>query len=115
MKHLHKLKKHKYKTGTVIFHCVLPECHYKIESFLSLGKRSLCNICGEEFLLDEYSIKLVRPHCRNCGKQRVTDDEGKAHYVHKVRGTLAAVAESSTEELRKRLANAVVVHAEDDV
>jgi hypothetical protein len=65
--------------------------------------------------MDEYTLKLIKPHCRNCGKQKVTDNEGNTRYVNKIRGVLNAVADSSVEDLKHRLENAVVVHAEDDV
>lgn len=115
-KHVHRLKKHKYvKTGNVIFFCTLPDCHFKIEAALSLGKRALCNICGEEFIMNEYTVKLTTPHCSNCGKIKIRDAEGKNRYIrkHQIAGALAEVADNSISDLRSRLEDAVAV--EEDI
>lgn len=69
-KHIHKLRRHKYKTGAYIFFCTLPDCHFKVANSLALGKRSLCWRCGEQFVLNEYSIRLAKPHCENCHKTK---------------------------------------------
>ena len=63
--HVHKLRRHKYSTGNSIYFCTLPDCNFKMDVALSLGKRSLCNLCGNEFIMNEYSIKLAKPHCEN--------------------------------------------------
>lgn len=102
--HTHKLKKHKYKTGNSVFFCTLPSCHYKIEVPLAVGKESLCNICGEPFILNETSLKLVRPHCSNCGRREVKDAEGRKHYVKKIgNNILSDVAADHTQSLKERL------------
>jgi ribosomal protein S27AE len=69
-KHVHKLQRYKYSTGNIIYRCVLPDCNFKSVPALVLGKRSLCNRCGEEFILSEYSIRLAKPHCSNCHKPK---------------------------------------------
>ena len=68
--HVHKLKKHKYKSGNITYFCTLPDCNYKVAPALAIGKRSICNRCGNEFILNEYSIRLVRPHCEECHKSK---------------------------------------------
>jgi hypothetical protein len=117
MKHVHKLRRHKYrKTGNSVFFCTLPECHYKIEVPLALGKISLCNYCDSEFIIDEYTLKLVKPHCRNCGKVRVTDEEGNSRYVKKVTNQiLPHVASETISDLRNRLNSVTAVADEDDI
>jgi len=67
-KHVHKFKKIKYKSGTSIFFCTLPDCNVKVNPALALGKRCICWRCGEEFILTEYALRLVKPHCENCHK-----------------------------------------------
>lgn len=115
-KHVHKLKKHKYPTGNTIFFCVLPDCHFKIDSALALGKRALCNICGNEFIMNEYSLKLVKPHCNNCGKTKVKDQDGRSRYVKKVSSeVLTAVAADATDDLRSRLDSAVALDDAEDI
>lgn len=68
-KHTHKLKKLVHKSGTVIFFCVL-DCSYKISSALALGKSCICWRCGEKFLMNEYSLRLSKPHCESCHKPK---------------------------------------------
>lgn len=67
--HIHKLKRIKFKTGNSVYFCAL-DCNFKIAVPLSLGKRSLCWRCGEPFNMNEYSIRLARPHCEKCHKSK---------------------------------------------
>lgn len=114
--HLHKLKKHKYPSGNAVFFCTLPDCHYKIDVPLALGKRAACNICGDEFIMNEYTIKLVKPHCPNCGKVKVKDAEGKSRYVKKVTNKiLVGVAADSNQDLRSRLDSVAGLDVENDI
>lgn len=77
--HTHKLKRFKYKsTGTAIFFCTLPDCTFKSDTHLTLGKRSICWRCNQEFLINEYAIRLSRPHCMGCKKTKgetITEDK----------------------------------------
>jgi ribosomal protein S27AE len=68
--HVHKLKRLVYKSGNTIFFCALPDCSFKINPALALGKRSICWRCGESFIMSEYSLRLARPHCENCHKPK---------------------------------------------
>ena len=113
MNHIHKLKKHKYKTGAAVYFCVL-DCNFKVEAPLALGKESLCYICNEPFIMTEASLRLVKPHCSNCGRREVKDADGKKHYVRKV-GTriLSKVAADSAKDLRERLAKVVTLDNDD--
>ena len=119
--HVHKLKRHKYPTGNTVYFCTLPDCHFKVDVALALGKRNICNSCGEEFILDEYSIRLARPHCRNCGKQKVRGEDGKNYYVRKTSSSLsrereevtASIAEKSIDDLRLRLQLATISDSDD--
>lgn len=111
VKHVHKLKKHNYKTGVSIFFCILPDCHYKVETALVLGKECLCNICSQPFIMNEITIKLTRPHCINCGKTKVVDENGNARYVDKAKlqqqKVLSLVAEKDVTSLRSRLTSLI--------
>lgn len=69
-KHIHKFKRLKYKSGSAIFFCTLPDCHVKTNIVLALGKRNLCWRCGESFIMNEYSLRLAKPHCSNCHKTK---------------------------------------------
>lgn len=114
--HIHKLKRHKYSSGNAVFFCILPDCHYKMDVALTLGKRTICNICDEEFIINEYTTKLAKPHCSDCGKIKVRDADGKSRYVKKVTNKiLSGLAEKSSEDLRSRLDDAVNTSLEDDI
>lgn len=69
-KHIHKLKRLKFKSGNIIFFCALPDCSHKTNIALALGKRSICWRCGEPFIMNEYSLRLAKPHCDNCHKPK---------------------------------------------
>lgn len=114
-RHVHRLKRHRYpKTGNYIYFCTLPNCHYKIDVPLALGKNSICNTCGDEFIIDESTLKLAKPHCRKCGKVRVANDDGTYSYTKKISNQiLTDVALGSANELRARLDSATAVADED--
>ena len=114
--HIHRLKRHKYPSGNAIFFCTLPDCHFKIDVPLALGKRTLCNICGVEFIMNEYTIKLTKPHCPDCGKVKIKDVDGKSRYIKKVDNRiLSAVANETSQDLRSRLDNIISPVLEDDI
>jgi len=69
-KHVHKFRRLRYKSGNEIFFCTLPDCSAKINQSLALGKRSICWRCGEPFIMNEYSLRLAKPHCNNCHKPK---------------------------------------------
>lgn len=104
--HVHKLQKHVYKSKTEIFFCVL-DCSYKIDCALALGKQTICHECGNEFTLNEVSIKLKRPHCPDCGMKVVLDEDGKKRRISKrlvnKPAVLASMAEDSAQSLSNRL------------
>lgn len=118
--HTHKLKKHKYKTGVAVYFCTLPDCHFKIDVALSLGKRTICNICNEEFIINEYTTRLTRPHCTGCGKVKVKGEDGKDHYISKIsnRQITAGIAIDRAQSLKDRLGSVVSLASssiEDDI
>lgn len=78
-KHTHKFRRKVYDSGNKIFYCTLPDCYFKIELGLSLGKISLCNRCNQPFEMNSYSIRLSKPHCPNCHKSSGTDNESKGN------------------------------------
>lgn len=68
--HIHKLKRHVYGTGRAIFYCVL-DCEFKTAVPLALGKKTTCWRCGKPFNMNEYSLRLVKPHCMECKKTKM--------------------------------------------
>lgn len=71
--HIHKLKRVIYKSGNRVFFCALPDCTFKINPALALGKRSICWRCGKDFILTDYCLRLAKPHCENCHKPKNID------------------------------------------
>lgn len=126
-KHTHKLKRHKYTTGNEVFFCILPDCTFKIDVPFAVGKRTVCHRCNGEFLLDENTVRLKRPHCNDCAKVRVIDPvTGKKLLVSKNDGkvgnkanvVLQELAHDTTTDLRNRLAKVIqesLESTEDDL
>lgn len=105
-KHVHKLKKVRFKSGNVTFFCALPDCTFKINPALALGKTCECWRCGKTFILGEYALRLVKPHCDECHhskneKIEITGVEFKPEelFIH----TNATPPETSTMSLADRL------------
>jgi hypothetical protein len=69
-KHVHKFKRLRYKSGNEVFFCTLPDCSAKLNPALALGKKSLCWRCGNEFIMNEYALRLSKPHCEACHKNK---------------------------------------------
>lgn len=112
--HVHKFKRHTYETGTKVFFCALPKCNKKLKVALALGKECICWRCGEVFILTEYSLRLVKPHCENCHKSKggsVEDARLLNSDVVREATIVAAPKEESLIERMKRLAGNI---EEDD-
>lgn len=68
--HTHKFKRHTFKSGNEVYFCALPDCNKKVAPPFALGKKCICWRCGTEFVLDEYAIRLARPHCNACHRPK---------------------------------------------
>lgn len=114
--HIHKLRRHKYPNGVKIYFCI-NDCNFKIEAAFALGKRVLCNMCGEPFEMNEYSVKLSKPHCGACGRYKTIDADGKRRYIDKNRSAqaLADLGKSSVESLKDRMSKVVQMEPEEDI
>jgi hypothetical protein len=111
---VHKLKRKIYKTGVRVYFCTRPDCHYKIECDMALGKVAMCNLCGNEFEMTMKSIRLDRPHCPDCSKVKVKGQDGKSYYVRKLSSSSealheisSAMADDNVKNLRDKL-NSIV-------
>ena len=105
--HIHRLKRHTYKSGNQIYFCVL-DCKYKISPALAVGKKSICNRCGQEFVLTEYSVRLARPHCDACHKPKELklslEDKAREDMISKMSPMIQAAPEQpAVISLRNRL------------
>lgn len=114
-KHIHKLKRHTFESGNKMFFCILPDCSYKVKPALSLGKRSICNRCGNEFLMNEYSIRLAKPHCSDCHLSKDGVAPITVNYIEREAvKDIASVVESMTlAERLTKLSKKPVVEEEE--
>lgn len=106
--HTHRLKRHTYSTGTRIYFCTLPDCYFKIAPELALGKKSICNRCGNEFIMNKYAITLEKPHCENChiyksDKAKRRSDKKKRITDNMPNAVISRAAKSTVDDLRERL------------
>lgn len=104
--HVHKLRRHVYETGNKVFFCTLPDCNYKIDCALALGKTALCNRCDKEFRMDENQIRRAKPHCDECSKRRVVLD-GQVRYARPSDAIMQEVAHETASDLKDRLSSLV--------
>ncbi len=114
--HIHKLKRHTYNNGTKVYFCV-NDCNFKVEVALALGKIVLCNICGKDFKMNEYSIKLAKPHCTNCGKVKIKDADGNAKFISKGRpiAAIADLGQQAVSSLKDRMSKVVTLESDEDI
>lgn len=74
--HVHKYQKRKLGKNKdyVVFACALPNCRHYIAPQLAIGKASLCNKCGEIFLITAEMARpgreQLKPHCDSCTRGR---------------------------------------------
>lgn len=66
--HLHRYERAFLgKKGTYeVFRCNLSDCTHYLPKRLAKGKRSICNRCGGELIMDTRSMNLEKPHCVDC-------------------------------------------------
>ena len=114
--HIHTFRRHTYKSsGSSIFFCTDAICNYKIDCDLSLGKEVLCSRCGEPFRIDNISIRQAKPHCRNCDKRRVKDNETGKSYLVNPKEVVSEIANDRIESLKDRLSKATVDESKEDI
>jgi hypothetical protein len=59
--------------------CNDPKCSYRDIGEMILGKATLCNQCGTEFILSREDLRRVEPRCLNCAETK----EAKKHQIAK--------------------------------
>ena len=66
---------HKYQRTTIgskgkfiVYRCALPDCSHYIPPELVVGRRSLCNSCANEIIInrDDITIGTIKPICEDC-------------------------------------------------
>jgi len=48
------------------FRCLHPDCSHWQDATMLAGTRSICNLCGEPFILDPYALTTSKPRCKSC-------------------------------------------------
>ncbi len=86
MRHIHRYERAILgKNNYVVYKCNLPDCNHYISEKLIKGKRSLCNRCGDQMIMDSRAMKLVKPHCINCIAIRKKPEHDKLlEFVEKI-------------------------------
>lgn len=114
--HIHRLKRHIYPNGTKVYFCT-NDCTFKVDVAFALGKKVLCNICNNEFIMNEYSVKLAKPHCTNCGKMRIKTADGKGKFISKNSPTesIADLGKSAVSSLKQRLGSVTIMEKDEDL
>jgi hypothetical protein len=72
MKHTHKYERRKLgKNSHIVFVCVLPGCSHNVSEELVKGRKSICWVCGEEFIVTKPRKNPIpkRPHCLTCTRK----------------------------------------------
>lgn len=66
--------------------------------------------------MNEYSIKLAKPHCSGCGKMQITEN-GKKKYVSKGRPieSVASLGKTAVSSLKERLGSVVTMEKDEDI
>lgn len=78
-KHTHKLKRHTYSNKESVYFCVL-DCPFKVKVELALGKLTVCWRCGKSFNINEYALRLAKPHCMDCKKAKPNEIKEQPSY-----------------------------------
>ena len=76
--HIHKYHRRRLGTSNKVWACALPDCsHYipKHMESMAEGKQSVCNQCGEEFVLNIEAMESDKPRCENCRLGRTPELE----------------------------------------
>lgn len=111
--HTHTFRRHTFpSTGNKVFFCTDDKCSYKIDVSLSLGKLNICNRCGNPFKMDHVSIRQAKPHCRECDRRRVKDEDGATRYVNP-ETVVKEIAADRVSSLADRMK--AITSKEDDV
>lgn len=71
-KHIHKYVRIKVgKNKRIEYKCAIPGCVHKVREEYAVGRESLCNRCGNVFYLNKENMRLAKPHCPYCTKNKV--------------------------------------------
>jgi hypothetical protein len=84
IKYAHTHKYERVRLGKkYVYKCALPNCPHYVYKELAKGRVSICWRCGDEFVMNTYSVQLAKPHCKKChrlksGEKKEYPDTKKA-------------------------------------
>jgi hypothetical protein len=52
------------------YRCAAPKCTHYIDKNVLVNKMSLCNLCGNEFMLTRNDLRRVKPRCAACSNTK---------------------------------------------
>lgn len=106
--HVHKFRMKVYESGYTVYFCVVKDCPYRIEQCFTLGKEVICWRCNQPFELNEYSMRLVKPHCDKCIQRKKDGNDNSSTK------TVVATMEDVDSQLLTKLLAAQGVRTKDD-
>ena len=72
LKHTHQYIR--FHSRPKYMRCAHPECTHFILRELTVGKKSVCNGCGKEFILEWRNLRLAKPLGPCCSMLKVDKD-----------------------------------------
>lgn len=72
MDHIHQYIRVSWKKRK-FYMCAHPDCSHIKDKALLYGKRSICNDCREEMVLDQYALTVAKPKCTECRNTKATN------------------------------------------
>lgn len=108
--HTHTYVQYKARSGpgrgirNKVFRCADPDCTHFTGVEMVLGKKSLCNLCGQEYIISRTEALMVVPRCQLCsnskeGKRRRAAEKTMANLLHKLDLQKTPINETEQEEL----------------
>lgn len=61
----HKYRRVRMSKKYAVMRCILPDCPHYINEKLAIGRRSICNQCEGEFIMDKKALRM-KPRCPVC-------------------------------------------------
>lgn len=76
-RHTHKYIRVKGRRGRIRYKCSIPGCPHVLEPEVAVGRFSICNHCGDTFVMNKESVTLAKPRCENCRKSPRKENRAK--------------------------------------
>lgn len=70
LNHVHKYERARWDRE--IYRCLDPDCMFETHKDKIFGKRAVCAMCSNEFILDGEALRRKIPNCLNCRHSKKT-------------------------------------------